>query len=35
VSIKPSGHYPALPLSGSAVRPDAYPTNTLSKTQKR
>jgi zinc transporter len=24
VSIKSSGHYPALPLSGRAVRPDAY-----------
>jgi len=24
VPIKPSGHYPALPLSGRAVRPDVY-----------
>jgi hypothetical protein len=25
IQVKPSGHYPAHPHSGSAVRPDAYP----------
>ena len=29
VSINPSGHYPSLPFSGRAVRPDAYPRDTV------